>query len=118
MLIMTSNVGSKAILGSMSKGGDGSSSQYKRVQADVRRELSLNYRPEFLNRLDEIIVFRPLTKPEIGSIAELMLSSVEGRAKGKGVSVHVDDSFKRLLLSEVGARPARAPLMREQLHPD
>jgi hypothetical protein len=47
-----------------------------------------------------------------------MLSSVEGRAKGKGVSVHVDDSFKRLLLSEVGARPARAPLMREQLHPD
>ena len=85
---------------------------YSKVQADVRRELQNTYRPEFLNRLDEIIVFRPLSRPEVGRITELMLASVQSRAGGKGVAVHVDDKFKNLLLSEgfspkFGARPMR-----------
>ena len=117
MLIMTSNVGSQAILNSMSNRGDGSKTQYQRVQADVRRELQNNYRPEFLNRLDEIIVFQPLSRDEVGSIADLMLSSVKGRARGRDVSVHIDDSFKDLLLDEgfspkFGARPMRRTVQR------
>lgn len=118
MLIMTSNVGSKAILASMSNGSaDGSAAEYARVQQDVRRELSLTYRPEFLNRLDEIIVFRPLTKPEVGSIAELMLRSVQKRAAAKGVTVSVDDSFRVALLKQgfspkFGARPMRRAVQR------
>ena len=116
MLVMTSNVGSQAILSSMSSGGDGSD-RYARVQADVRRELSAKYRPEFLNRLDEIIIFRPLTKPEVGDIAELMLASVSARAGGKGVAVSCDDGFRELLLSEgfspkFGARPMRRAVQR------
>ena len=118
MLIMTSNVGSKAILASMSNGSaDGSAAEYARVQQDVRRELSLTYRPEFLNRLDEIIVFRPLTKPEVGSIAELMLRSVQKRAAAKGVTFSVDDSFRVALLKQgfspkFGARPMRRAVQR------
>jgi len=116
MLVMTSNVGSQAILSSMSSGGDGSD-RYARVQADVRRELSAKYRPEFLNRLDEIIIFRPLTKPEVGDIAQLMLASVCARAGVKGVSVSCDDGFRELLLSEgfsptFGARPMRRAVQR------
>jgi ATP-dependent Clp protease ATP-binding subunit ClpC len=128
MLIMTSNVGSRAILNSIdlnsmddggggSGSGSGKSEQYRKVQQDVRRELQVSYRPEFLNRLDEIIVFQPLTRPEVGKIAELMLSSVRSRAAGKGVAVHVDDGFKGLLLAEgfspkFGARPMRRTVQR------
>ena len=117
MLVMTSNVGSKAILSSMENGGDGSADQYARVQGDVRRELSAQYRPEFLNRLDEIIVFRPLTRPEVGDIAELMLRSVRARAEARGVSVTVDDAFRAALLNQgfspkFGARPMRRAVQR------
>jgi ATP-dependent Clp protease ATP-binding subunit ClpC len=117
MLVMTSNVGSKAILSSMENGGDGSADQYARVQGDVRRELSAQYRPEFLNRLDEIIVFRPLTRPEVGDIAELMLRSVRARAEARRVSVTVDDAFRAALLSQgfspkFGARPMRRAVQR------
>ena len=117
MLIMTSNVGSKAILSSMGSGVDGSKGQYARVQADVRRELSQQYRPEFLNRLDEIIVFRPLIESEVGDIAELMLKSVQKRAAAKGVTVTVDDTFREALLKQgfsprFGARPMRRAVQR------
>ena len=108
MLIMTSNVGSQAILRSMDQGDNGAGSTYQKVQADVRRELGAKYRPEFLNRLDEIIVFQPLSRPEVGRIADLMLASVTARAKGRGVSVDVDQGFKDLLLAE-GSHPSLAP---------
>ena len=81
LLILTSNIGSKVI----EKGGGGlgfelpedqSSSQYNRIRALVNEELKQYFRPEFLNRLDEIIVFRQLTKDEVGEIAEIMLKEV------------------------------------------
>ena len=117
MLIMTSNVGSQAILRSMDHGDNGAGSTYQKVQADVRRELGAKYRPEFLNRLDEIIIFQPLSRPEVGRIADLMLASVTARAKGRGVSVDVDQDFKDLLLAEgfspkFGARPMRRTVQR------
>ena len=78
LLILTSNVGSKVI----EKGGGGlgfelsddpGDSQYNRIKGLVNEELKQYFRPEFLNRLDEIIVFRQLTKDEVGQIAEIML---------------------------------------------
>ena len=117
MLIMTSNVGSQAILRSMDQGDNGAGSTYQKVQADVRRELGAKYRPEFLNRLDEIIVFQPLSRPEVGRIADIMLTSVTARAKGRGVGVAVDQGFKDMLLGEgfspkFGARPMRRAVQR------
>ena len=81
LLILTSNVGSKVI----EKGGGGlgfelsddpGDSQYNRIKSLVNEELKQYFRPEFLNRLDEIIVFRQLTKDEVGQIAEIMLKEV------------------------------------------
>ena len=124
MLVMTSNVGSKAILSSMNaspgkngSGADEDEAAYARVRREVRRELGATYRPEFLNRLDEIIVFRPLTKPEVGEIARLMLGSVRRRAAQRGVTLAFDESFEALLLAEgfsprYGARPMRRAVQR------
>ncbi|HYX19017.1 MAG TPA: ATP-dependent Clp protease ATP-binding subunit, partial [Nostoc sp.] len=84
LLILTSNIGSKVI----EKGGSGigfefsedaSESTYNRIRSLVNEELKQYFRPEFLNRLDEIIVFRQLNKPEVTQIAEIMLKEVFGR---------------------------------------
>ena len=122
LLIMTSNVGSKVI----EKGGGGlgfelsedqSSSHYNRIKSLVNEELKQYFRPEFLNRLDEIIVFRQLTKDEVAQIAEIMLKEVFGRISLKGIQLEVTDRFKTRLIDEgynpsYGARPLRRAVMR------
>jgi ATP-dependent Clp protease ATP-binding subunit ClpC len=122
LLIMTSNVGSKVI----EKGGGGlgfelsedqSSSHYNRIKSLVNEELKQYFRPEFLNRLDEIIVFRQLTKDEVGQIAEIMLKEVFERISLKGIQLEVTDRFKTRLIDEgynpsYGARPLRRAVMR------
>jgi ATP-dependent Clp protease ATP-binding subunit ClpC len=122
LLIMTSNIGSKVI----EKGGGGlgfelsedqSSSHYNRIKSLVNEELKQYFRPEFLNRLDEIIVFRQLTKDEVGEIAEIMLKEVFERISTKGIQLEVTDRFKTRLIDEgynpsYGARPLRRAVMR------
>ncbi len=122
LLIMTSNVGSKVI----EKGGgslgfelaeDQSSSHYNRIKSLVNEELKQYFRPEFLNRLDEIIVFRQLTKDEVAQIAEIMLKEVFERISMKGIQLEVTDRFKTRLIDEgynpsYGARPLRRAVMR------
>jgi ATP-dependent Clp protease ATP-binding subunit ClpC len=122
LLILTSNVGSKVI----EKGGGGlgfdlsenaSDSQYNRIKALVNEELKQYFRPEFLNRLDEIIVFRQLTKDEVGQIAEIMLKEVFARISEKGIQLEVTPRFKTHLIDEgynpiYGARPLRRAVMR------
>merc|ERR1711990_146985 len=122
LLIMTSNVGSKVI----EKGGGGlgfelsedqSSSHYNRIKSLVNEELKQYFRPEFLNRLDEIIVFRQLTKDEVGQIAEIMLKEVFDRLSLKGIQLEVTNRFKSRLIDEgfnptYGARPLRRAVMR------
>ena len=79
LLIMTSNIGSKVIekggggLGFEFSGDSVEDSQYNRIKSLVNEELKQYFRPEFLNRLDEIIVFRQLSKNEVKEIAEIML---------------------------------------------
>ncbi|MEA5420227.1 ATP-dependent Clp protease ATP-binding subunit [Spirulina sp. CCNP1310] len=122
LLIMTSNIGSKVI----EKGGGGlgfeleddqNEAQYNRIRSLVNEELKQYFRPEFLNRLDEIIVFRQLSKPEVKEIADILLKEVFKRLTEKEISLNVTEKFKERLVEEgynpsYGARPLRRAIMR------
>ncbi|KAL6753774.1 P-loop containing nucleoside triphosphate hydrolase protein [Haematococcus lacustris] len=126
LIIMTSNVGSSVI----EKGGrnfgfflrpDDEEAEddmsYGRIKSLVGEELKSYFRPEFLNRLDEIIVFRQLTKKEVKQIADIFLKDVFKRAQEKGIKIEVTDKFKDRLVDEgfnptYGARPLRRAIMR------
>ena len=123
LLIMTSNIGSKVIekggggLGFEFSGDSVEDSQYNRIKSLVNEELKQYFRPEFLNRLDEIIVFRQLSKNEVKEIAEIMLKEVFSRLNEKGIKLDVTDAFKERLVEEgynpaYGARPLRRAVMR------
>jgi len=121
LLIMTSNIGSKVI----EKGGGGlgfefaqdqAESQYNRIRSLVNEELKQYFRPEFLNRLDEIIVFRQLTKDEVKQIADILLREVVIRLTEQGITLEVTERFKDRLVEEgynpsYGARPLRRAIM-------
>jgi len=122
LLIMTSNIGSRVI----EKGGGGlgfefaesaADSQYNRVRSLVNEELKQFFRPEFINRLDEIIVFRQLNKEEIKQIADILLQEIFSRLTEQGITLSVTEAFKELLVKEgynpsYGARPLRRAIMR------
>nr|YP_009564936.1 Clp protease ATP binding subunit [Gelidium coulteri]YP_009565336.1 Clp protease ATP binding subunit [Gelidium sinicola]QBA96287.1 Clp protease ATP binding subunit [Gelidium coulteri]QBA96687.1 Clp protease ATP binding subunit [Gelidium sinicola] len=122
LLIMTSNIGSKVI----EKGGGSlgfelgesqTESQYNRIKSLVNEELKQYFRPEFLNRLDEIIVFRQLTKDEVREIADIMLKEVFDRIRQQEIELEVTERFKNRLVDEgynpsYGARPLRRAVMR------
>jgi ATP-dependent Clp protease ATP-binding subunit ClpC len=122
LLIMTSNIGSKVI----EKGGGGlgfeleedqTESQYNRIRSLVNEELKNYFRPEFLNRLDEIIVFRQLSKDEVKEISELLLKEVFARLTEREITLEVTDKFKERIVEEgynpsYGARPLRRAIMR------
>ena len=124
LIIMTSNIGSKVI----EKGGGGlgfefsgdenaEENQYNRIKSLVNEELKQYFRPEFLNRLDEIIVFRQLNREEVKEIAEIMLREVFNRIGEKGITLTVSNAFKERLVEEgynpaYGARPLRRAVMR------
>ncbi|EDX85005.1 ATPase, AAA family [Synechococcus sp. PCC 7335] len=122
LLILTSNIGSKVI----EKGGGGlgfeleadqAESQYNRIRSLVNEELKQYFRPEFLNRLDEIIVFRQLTKDEVKEISVILLKEVFSRLEEQGITLEVTDKFKDRLVEEgynpsYGARPLRRAIMR------
>ncbi|KAG7951332.1 hypothetical protein I3843_12G002000 [Carya illinoinensis] len=122
LLIMTSNVGSSVI----EKGGrrigfdldyDEKDSSYNRIKSLVTEELKQYFRPEFLNRLDEMIVFRQLTKLEVKDIADIMLKEVFDRLKAKEIELQVTERFRDRVVEEgynpsYGARPLRRAIMR------
>jgi ATP-dependent Clp protease ATP-binding subunit ClpC len=122
LLIMTSNIGSKVI----EKGGDRlgfelaedlAEAQYNRIRSLVNEELKNYFRPEFLNRVDEIIVFRQLSKDEVKEIAEILLKQVFARLTEQNITLEVSEKFKERLVEEgfnpsYGARPLRRAIMR------
>jgi ATP-dependent Clp protease ATP-binding subunit ClpC len=119
---MTSNVGSSVI----EKGGrkigfdlesDEKDTSYNRIKSLVTEELKQYFRPEFLNRLDEMIVFRQLTKLEVKDIADIMLKEVFDRLKAKEIDLQVTEKFRDRVVDEgynpsYGARPLRRAIMR------
>ncbi|AKG19940.1 ATP-dependent Clp protease ATP-binding subunit [Calothrix sp. 336/3] len=121
LIILTSNIGSKVI----EKGGGGlgfnfeneAEASYNRIRNLVNEELKAYFRPEFLNRLDEIIVFTQLKKDEVRQIAEIMLKEVGKRLQEKSITLEVTERFKERVVQEgydpsYGARPLRRALMR------
>ncbi|MFN7217627.1 ATP-dependent Clp protease ATP-binding subunit [Microcystis sp.] len=122
LIIMTSNIGSKVI----EKGGnslgfeiadDFAQSRYQQISNRVTEELKQYFRPEFLNRLDEIIVFRQLTREEVTQIADILIADLAKQLREKGISVEVTAAFKDLVINEgydpsYGARPLRRALTR------
>ena len=122
LIIMTSNIGSQVI----EKGGGGlgfelgaeEDSEYTRIRNRVQDEMKNYFRPEFLNRVDEVIVFRQLKKEEVGEIADLLLKEISTRLQDQqGVELKVSDGFKDRVINEgydasYGARPLRRVLMR------
>lgn len=108
ILIMTSNIGSQYLLEGIDENGN--------IKADaetmVMNDLRSHFRPEFLNRLDEIIMFKPLTKDNIGGIIELMLADVNKRLEDKELSIHLTDDAKSYVIEHgyepaYGARPLK-----------
>lgn len=122
LLIMTSNIGSKVI----QKGGSGfgfefsddqAAAQYSRIVSIVNEELKQFFRPEFLNRLDEIIVFQQLNKTEVRQIADILMHEVLTRVAERSIHLEVTDLFKDRLVEagydpEMGARPLRRAITR------
>ena len=122
LLILTSNIGSK-VIEKGSQGGlgfetadDESDSQYDRISSAVNEELKQYFRPEFLNRLDEIIVFSQLNKQNVREIADIMVSQLCDRVLKQGLNLEVTDAVKEKLTDEgynpiYGARPLRRAIM-------
>ncbi|MDT7739088.1 MAG: ATP-dependent Clp protease ATP-binding subunit ClpC, partial [Mycobacterium sp.] len=120
VLIFTSNLGtadiSKAVgLGFTQGGGD---NNYERMKQKVNDELKKHFRPEFLNRIDDIIVFHQLTKDEIIEMVDLMAGRVEKQLKAKDMAMELTDKAKALLAKRgfdpvLGARPLRRTIQRE-----
>ena len=120
VIIMTSNVGARVItdkktLGFNSKSEDSEKDikkEYEDTKKEVMAELKRSFRPEFLNRIDEIIVFHKLGDEEIKSIIDIMLEEVKNRLKEKDIIIEIDDTVKDLIIKEgidkaYGARPLR-----------
>jgi ATP-dependent Clp protease ATP-binding subunit ClpC len=90
--------------------------EYARIYKSVNEALKGFFRPEFLNRLDEIIVFKPLTLEDVGKIALIMLTQLSERVEEQGYTIEVDDLAKNVLINEgfdpvYGARPLRRAIM-------
>ena len=117
VIIMTSNVGARLIaenkkLGFETGKEDEEKKQYEETKKQVMGELKKTFRPEFINRIDEIIVFHKLTEKEIDKIIELMLEETKKRLKAEGIEITIDKSVKELIAKKgtdttYGARPLR-----------
>ena len=121
IIIMTTNLGTRDISKGAGLGfansGD-SQTSYERMRNKVTDELKAHFRPEFLNRIDEIVVFHQLTEAEIVQIVDLMIALLDERLKAKDMGIELKPSAKALIASRgydpvMGARPLRRTIQRE-----
>jgi len=121
VIIMTTNLGTRDISKSLGLGfanSDDDLTNYERMKAKVGDELKSHFRPEFLNRIDDIIVFHQLTKPQIIQIVDLMLKNLDDRLHAKDMGIELTPAAKDLLSERgydplLGARPLRRVIQRE-----
>ena len=121
VIIMTTNLGTRDISKGAGLGFANSSdsqTSYERMRNKVTDELKSHFRPEFLNRIDEIVVFHQLTEKEIVQIVDLMIALLDERLKAKDMGIELKPSAKALLASRgydpvMGARPLRRTIQRE-----
>jgi ATP-dependent Clp protease ATP-binding subunit ClpC len=124
VVIMTSNVGApqiqrESVLGFRGTGTEQEDAErsYERMKAHVMEELRRTFRPEFLNRVDEIIVFKPLSRDQIRSIVDILMQRVRREIRGQGMDLVVTEAARDVLSSEgydpqYGARPLRRAIQR------
>ncbi|MDR1825069.1 MAG: ATP-dependent Clp protease ATP-binding subunit [Bifidobacteriaceae bacterium] len=121
VIIMTTNLGTKDIAKGVITGfqaGGELSTDYERMKAKVTDELKQHFRPEFLNRVDDTIVFPQLTQPQIVQIVDLMIAKLDQRLKDQGMSISLTQAAKDLLAERgydpvLGARPLRRAIQRD-----
>ena len=111
VLVMTSNLGSEAIQ-ALSESGD-----QERIEPTVMGIVAQHFRPEFVNRIDDIVVFQPLTEVEIGRIADLQLTSLNGRLAEQGLSIVLDEGATEAIVTAgydpvYGARPLKRAIQK------
>jgi len=113
IIILTSNIGSEYLLEGINENGEINEESEKMVMSD----LQAHFRPEFLNRLDEIILFKPLTKEDISFIVNLMLKELNKRLEDKEISIELTDAAKDFIVQQgydpvYGARPLKRYLQK------
>ena len=121
IIILTTNLGTRDIAKAANTGfnlGSNNESSYQRMKDQVSSELKQQFRPEFLNRLDEIIVFHQLGQDDILRIVDLMIGQLEGRLADRSIGIEVTSAAKKLLAKRgfdplLGARPLRRAIQRD-----
>ena len=121
IIIMTTNLGTRDISKSLGLGfhnSDDVLGNYERMKGKVSDELKTHFRPEFLNRIDDIVVFHQLSEAEIIQIVDLMIHNLDDRLKAKDMGIELTPSAKSLLAKRgydplLGARPLRRTIQRE-----
>ena len=121
VLIMTTNLGTRDISKAVSLGfsaGNDVGSNYERMKNKVNHERKQHFRPEFLNRVDDTIVFPQLTEAEIVEIVDLMIAKLDQRLKDKDMGIELSSDAKKLLAKKgydpvLGARPLRRAIQRD-----
>ena len=113
ILIMTSNIGSHYLLEGVNEAGELEESAKKRVE----EEMKVHFRPEFLNRIDDIVLFTPLSKKEIFAIIDLSMQAIEQRLEERRMQIHFTEEAKELVLArsysaQYGARPIKRHLQK------
>ena len=113
VVIMTSNIGSNLLLDGMQESGEISDA----VKENVLNILRANFKPEFLNRIDDIVMFKPLTKSEIVKIVELSLADIQNRLRDRNIKLEVSDDAKNFIADNsyskvYGARPVKRYLQK------
>src|SRR5204862_6776655 len=119
IILMTSNVGSDTIKKQSSLGFSPitDESSYEKMRERIMEEAKKTFRPEFLNRLDDLIVFRSLTKPDLIEILDLEINKVKQRLKARNIALNFDEKAKDFLVEkgydpQYGARPMRRAVER------
>jgi len=121
VIIMTTNLGTRDISKSLGLGfanSDDEQTNYDRMKGKVNDELKTHFRPEFLNRIDDVIVFHQLTKEQIVQIVDLMIKNLDDRLQAKDMGIELTPAAKDLLALRgydplLGARPLRRTIQRE-----
>ena len=120
IVIMTSNVGAEILQRNVSLGfgaGQSDENDYEATKSKILEESKKTFRPEFLNRLDDLVIFKKLTKDHITQIVELEIEKLRERVKQKGYSIRISKAVKEFLVEEgyddkMGARPLRRAVER------
>jgi ATP-dependent Clp protease ATP-binding subunit ClpC len=118
VIIMTSNLGTADLRkSSIGFGPADDAVTYEKMQAKVHEELKRHFRPEFLNRIDEVIVFAELTQAEVTEIVDLMIKRVQRQVESQGLGLELTPEAKLLLAQKgydptLGARPLRRAIQR------